>query len=91
SPRDHYQSPHREDWGRENFSKQRLLSAHFPFLPPENNLTLTFEIKLKMLYVLCVCACVFICVCCLDRRRVGVELEDSSVGVPILQFHTYTL
>lgn len=28
---------------------------------------------------------------CLDRRRVGVELEDSSVGVPILQFHAYTL
>ncbi|XP_029598958.1 mutS protein homolog 5-like isoform X2 [Salmo trutta] len=27
----------------------------------------------------------------MDRRRVGVELEDSSVGVPILQFHTYTL
>uniref|UniRef100_A0AAQ4NQT6 DNA mismatch repair proteins mutS family domain-containing protein n=1 Tax=Gasterosteus aculeatus aculeatus TaxID=481459 RepID=A0AAQ4NQT6_GASAC len=24
---------------------------------------------------------------CLDRRRVGVELEDSSVGVPILQFN----
>ncbi|KAK1895204.1 MutS protein like 5 [Dissostichus eleginoides] len=28
---------------------------------------------------------------CLDRRRVGVELEDSSVGVPILQFNAYTL
>ncbi|XP_062322043.1 mutS protein homolog 5 isoform X6 [Osmerus eperlanus] len=28
---------------------------------------------------------------CLDRRRVGVELEDCSVGVPILQFLTYTL
>uniref|UniRef100_A0AAY4E661 DNA mismatch repair proteins mutS family domain-containing protein n=1 Tax=Denticeps clupeoides TaxID=299321 RepID=A0AAY4E661_9TELE len=28
---------------------------------------------------------------CLDRRRVGVELEDSSVGVPIMHFRTYTL
>lgn len=28
---------------------------------------------------------------CLDRRRVGVELEDSSVGVPILQILTYKL
>uniref|UniRef100_A0AAZ3SI42 Uncharacterized protein n=1 Tax=Oncorhynchus tshawytscha TaxID=74940 RepID=A0AAZ3SI42_ONCTS len=56
-------------------SKQRLLS--------ENNLTLTFEIQLKML---CACVCVYLCV-----RRVGVELEDSSVGVPIIQFHTYTL
>uniref|UniRef100_A0A669EE37 MutS protein homolog 5 n=1 Tax=Oreochromis niloticus TaxID=8128 RepID=A0A669EE37_ORENI len=39
---------------------------------------------------------IFVCVLgallkCLDRRRVGVELEDSSVGVPILQFHAYTL
>lgn len=28
---------------------------------------------------------------CLDRRRVGVELEESSMPVPILQFLTYTL
>lgn len=28
---------------------------------------------------------------CLDRRRVGVELEDSSVRVPIFQFQIYTL
>ncbi|MED6254810.1 hypothetical protein ATANTOWER_000643, partial [Ataeniobius toweri] len=28
---------------------------------------------------------------CLDRRRVGVELEDITVGVPILQFRAYTL
>uniref|UniRef100_A0A4W5KJ93 MutS homolog 5 n=1 Tax=Hucho hucho TaxID=62062 RepID=A0A4W5KJ93_9TELE len=74
-------------------SKQRLLSAHFPFLPPavsererisylSSCISLDSPLMLRSVGAL---------LKCLDRRRVGVELEDSSVGVPILQFHTYTL
>uniref|UniRef100_A0A4W5LRG9 MutS protein homolog 5 n=1 Tax=Hucho hucho TaxID=62062 RepID=A0A4W5LRG9_9TELE len=74
-------------------SKQRLLSAHFPFLPPAVSererisylsSCISFDSPLMLRSVGALLKC-------LDRRRVGVELEDSSVGVPILQFHTYTL
>ncbi|XP_029694051.1 mutS protein homolog 5 isoform X1 [Takifugu rubripes] len=74
-------------------SKQRLLSAHLPFLP------VSISEREKMAYL---SSCISFdsplmlrtvgaLLKCLDRRRVGVELEDSSVGVPILQFHAYTL
>uniref|UniRef100_A0A3Q2ZP83 MutS protein homolog 5 n=1 Tax=Kryptolebias marmoratus TaxID=37003 RepID=A0A3Q2ZP83_KRYMA len=72
--------------------KQRLLSAHLPFLPGSisdrdkmSYLTscITFDSPLMLRAVGALLKC-------LDRRRVGVELEDSSVGVPILQFHAYT-
>ncbi|XP_071759458.1 mutS protein homolog 5 [Centroberyx gerrardi] len=80
------------DFGLE-VSKQRLLSAHLPFLPA------SISDREKISYL---SSCISVdsplmlravgaLLKCLDRRRVGVELEDSSVGVPILQFHTYTL
>ncbi|XP_047455392.1 mutS protein homolog 5 isoform X2 [Mugil cephalus] len=73
--------------------KQRLLSAHLPLLPA------SISERDKMSYLSsCISfdsplmlRAVGALLKCLDRRRVGVELEDSSVGVPILQFHAYTL
>ncbi|XP_078788760.1 mutS protein homolog 5 isoform X2 [Oryzias latipes] len=73
--------------------KQRLLSAHLPLLPASIterdrmsylSSCITFDSPLMLRAVGALLKC-------LDRRRVGVELEDSSVGVPILQFHAYTL
>ncbi|XP_032373848.1 mutS protein homolog 5 [Etheostoma spectabile] len=80
------------DFGLE-VSKQRLLSAHLPFIPA------SISERDKMSYLSsCISfdsplmlRAVGALLKCLDRRRVGVELEDSSVGVPILQFHSYTL
>ncbi|XP_056236778.1 mutS protein homolog 5 isoform X2 [Seriola aureovittata] len=80
------------DFGLE-VGKQRLLSAHLPFLP--NSVSerekmsylsscISFDSPLMLRTVGALLKC-------LDRRRVGVELEDSSVGVPILQFNAYTL
>ncbi|XP_054638507.1 mutS protein homolog 5 isoform X2 [Dunckerocampus dactyliophorus] len=80
------------DFGLE-LSKQRLLSAHLPFLPASISereklaylsSCISFDSPLML-------GAVGALLKCLDRRRVGVELEDSSVGVPILQFHAYTL
>ncbi|XP_076592847.1 mutS protein homolog 5 [Chaetodon auriga] len=80
------------DFGLE-VGKQRLLSAHLPFL------SASISERDKMSYLSsCISfdsplmlRAVGALLKCLDRRRVGVELEDSSVGVPILQFHAYTL
>ncbi|XP_018541696.1 mutS protein homolog 5 [Lates calcarifer] len=80
------------DFGLE-VGKQRLLSAHLPFLPPSISESdkmsylsscISFDSPLMLRTVGALLKC-------LDRRRVGVELEDSSVGVPILQFNAYTL
>ncbi|XP_033945458.1 mutS protein homolog 5 isoform X2 [Pseudochaenichthys georgianus] len=80
------------DFGLE-VGKQRLLSAHLPFLPAStserNKMSylsscISFDSPLMLRAVGALLKC-------LDRRRVGVELEDSSVGVPILQFNAYTL
>ncbi|XP_024122618.1 mutS protein homolog 5 [Oryzias melastigma] len=80
------------DFGLE-VGKQRLLSAHLPLLPASVterdrmsylSSCITFDSPLMLRAVGALLKC-------LDRRRVGVELEDSSVGVPILQFHAYTL
>ncbi|XP_014861370.1 PREDICTED: mutS protein homolog 5 isoform X4 [Poecilia mexicana] len=80
------------DFGLE-VGKQRLLSAHLPFLPAciseRDKMSylsscITFDSPLMLRAVGALLKC-------LDRRRVGVELEDSTVGVPILQFHAYTL
>ncbi|KPP65000.1 mutS protein5-like, partial [Scleropages formosus] len=74
-------------------AKQRLLSAHMPFIPssiterermPYLSSCLPFDSTLMVRSVGALLKC-------LERRRVGVELEDSSVGVPILQFRPYTL
>uniref|UniRef100_A0A7N5ZZ24 MutS protein homolog 5 n=1 Tax=Anabas testudineus TaxID=64144 RepID=A0A7N5ZZ24_ANATE len=80
------------DFGLE-VGKQRLLSAHLLFLPD------AISDRDKMSYLSsCISfdsplmlRAVGALLKCLDRRRVGVELEDSSVGVPILQFRAYTL
>ncbi|XP_061572797.1 mutS protein homolog 5 [Cololabis saira] len=80
------------DFGLE-VGKQRLLSAHIPFLPGSMSerdkmsylsSCISFDSPLMLRAVGALLKC-------LDRRRVGVELEDSSVGVPILHFHAYTL
>ncbi|XP_022621924.1 mutS protein homolog 5 [Seriola dumerili] len=80
------------DFGLE-VGKQRLLSAHLPFLPTSVSerdkmsylsSCISFDSPLMLRTVGALLKC-------LDRRRVGVELEDSSVGVPILQFNAYTL
>ncbi|XP_075868893.1 mutS protein homolog 5 [Nelusetta ayraudi] len=76
-----------------NISKQRLLLAHLPFLPASISerekmsylsscISFDSHLMLRALGAL---------LKCLDRRRVGVELEDSSVRIPILQFNAYTL
>uniref|UniRef100_A0A3B4BAL3 MutS protein homolog 5 n=1 Tax=Periophthalmus magnuspinnatus TaxID=409849 RepID=A0A3B4BAL3_9GOBI len=73
--------------------KQRLLSANLPFLPASASekdkmsylsscISFDSPLMLRSLGAL---------LKCLDRRRVGVELEDSSVGVPILQLLAYTV
>ncbi|XP_019747619.1 mutS protein homolog 5 isoform X2 [Hippocampus comes] len=73
--------------------KTRLLSAHLPFL------SASISERDKMAYL---SSCISFdsplmlralgaLLKCLDRRRVGVELEDSSVAVPILHFNAYTL
>ncbi|KAM4600374.1 mutS protein homolog 5 [Polymixia lowei] len=74
-------------------SKQRLLSAHLPFLPANisEKERLSYLSSCLSFDSLLMLRAVGALLKCLDRRRVGVELEDSSVGVPILQFHTYTL
>nr|XP_057941012.1 mutS protein homolog 5 isoform X1 [Doryrhamphus excisus]XP_057941013.1 mutS protein homolog 5 isoform X1 [Doryrhamphus excisus] len=80
------------DFGLE-LGKQRLLLAHLPFLPASISeqeklaylsscISFDFPLMLRAVGAL---------LKCLDRRRVGVELEDSSVGVPILHFRAYTL
>ncbi|KAM9310002.1 mutS protein homolog 5 [Pholidichthys leucotaenia] len=80
------------DFGLE-VSKQRLLSSHLPFLPAciserEKMSYLSSCISFNPSLML---RAVGALLKCLDRRRVGVELEDSSVAVPILTFHAYTL
>uniref|UniRef100_A0A3Q4AJD4 MutS protein homolog 5 n=1 Tax=Mola mola TaxID=94237 RepID=A0A3Q4AJD4_MOLML len=74
-------------------SKQRLLSAHLPFLPASiserdklSYLSYCFSFDSPLMLM-----AVGALLKCLDKRRVGVELEDSSVGIPILQFHAYTV
>uniref|UniRef100_A0A3B3TXS7 MutS protein homolog 5 n=1 Tax=Poecilia latipinna TaxID=48699 RepID=A0A3B3TXS7_9TELE len=78
------------DFGLE-VGKQRLLSAHLPFLPPciseRDKMSylsscITFDSPLMLRAVGALLKC-------LDRRRVGVELEDSTVGVPILKEVVY--
>ncbi|XP_050984827.1 mutS protein homolog 5 [Labeo rohita] len=74
-------------------SKQRLLSAHLPSLPP----TITESEKITYLSSCIPLDSVLMMrsigglLKCLERRRVGFDMEDSSTGIPILQFLTYTL
>ncbi|KAJ8290154.1 hypothetical protein GJAV_G00009350 [Gymnothorax javanicus] len=74
-------------------SKQRLLSAHLPSLPP----SITEKERIPYLSSCLPFDCTLMLrsvgalLKCLDRRRVGVELEDRSVGVPIFLFQIYAL
>ncbi|KTG02838.1 hypothetical protein cypCar_00021155 [Cyprinus carpio] len=74
-------------------SKQRLLSAHIPSLPP----TITESEKIPYLSSCIPLDSVLMMrsvgglLKCLERRTVGLDMEDSSMGVPILQFLAYTL
>ncbi|XP_074844862.1 mutS protein homolog 5 [Carettochelys insculpta] len=80
------------DFGLE-VSKQRILSRQFPFIPPHMTATE------KILYLssiipfdspLMVRALGGL-LKFLDRRRIGVELEDNTTGVPILAFKKFVL
>uniref|UniRef100_A0A8C2HKR3 MutS protein homolog 5 n=1 Tax=Cyprinus carpio TaxID=7962 RepID=A0A8C2HKR3_CYPCA len=68
-------------------SKQRLLSAHIPSLPP----TITESEKIPYLSSCIPLDSVLMMrsigglLKCLERRTVGLDMEDSSMGVPILQ------
>ncbi|XP_016409873.1 mutS protein homolog 5 [Sinocyclocheilus rhinocerous] len=72
---------------------QAWRSAHLPSLPP----TITESEKIPYLSS-CIPSDLVLMIRsiggllkCLERRRVGLDLEDSSTGVPILQFLTCTL
>ncbi|KAM9382636.1 mutS protein homolog 5 [Phaethornis superciliosus] len=80
------------DFGLE-VSKQRILSRQFPFIPSDMTATekilylssiIPFEnpLMIRTLGGL---------LKFLDRRRVGVELEESSIAVPILAFKKFVL
>ncbi|XP_077142051.1 mutS protein homolog 5 isoform X2 [Ranitomeya variabilis] len=73
--------------------KQRVLSGHFSMLP----YNLTEAEKILHLSSIIPFDCPLM-VCALggllkflDRRRIGIELEDSSVGVPILTIKKYVM
>nr|XP_056712766.1 mutS protein homolog 5 [Euleptes europaea] len=80
------------DFGLE-VSKQRILSKQFPFIPShmtaaEKILYLSSIIPFESPLVIRALGGLLKF---LDRKRVGVELEDSSVGVPILAFKKFAL
>ncbi|XP_073405082.1 mutS protein homolog 5 [Dendrobates tinctorius] len=73
--------------------KQRVLSGHFSMLP--SNLTEAEKI-LHLSSVIPFDCPLMVCALggllkFLDRRRIGIELEDSSVGVPILTIKKYVM
>uniref|UniRef100_A0A8C5QV73 MutS homolog 5 n=1 Tax=Leptobrachium leishanense TaxID=445787 RepID=A0A8C5QV73_9ANUR len=80
------------DFGLE-VCKQRILSGRFPFLPS----TYTETEKILHLSSVIPFDCPFMIRALgglmkfLDRRRIGVELEDRSEGVPILSLKKYVL
>ncbi|CAJ0965962.1 unnamed protein product [Ranitomeya imitator] len=73
--------------------KQRVLSGHFSMLP--SNLTEAEKI-LHLSSIIPFDCPLMVCALggllkFLDRRRIGIELEDSSVGVPILTIKKYVM
>ncbi|XP_067220517.1 mutS protein homolog 5 [Chanodichthys erythropterus] len=74
-------------------SRQRLLSAQLPFLPP--NITESEKIPYLSSCIpldsVLMMRSIGGLLKCLERRRVGSELEDSNTGVPIFKFLMYTL
>ncbi|XP_051648512.1 mutS protein homolog 5 [Manacus candei] len=80
------------DFGLE-VSKQRILSRQFPFIPShmtetEKILYLSSIIPFESPLMIRALGGLLKF---LDRRRVGVELEDSSIAVPILAFKKFVL
>ncbi|XP_072189426.1 mutS protein homolog 5 [Excalfactoria chinensis] len=80
------------DFGLE-VSKQRILSRQFPFIPShmtatEKILYLSSVIPFESPLVIRALGGLLKY---LDRRRVGVELEESSVVVPVLAFRKFVL
>ncbi|MGH0163316.1 UNVERIFIED_CONTAM: hypothetical protein FKN15_004724 [Acipenser sinensis] len=80
------------DFGIE-ISKQRVLSAHLPFVPAslteaERITYLSSLLPFDCLQMMCAVGGLLRF---MERRRVGVELEDSSVRVPILAFKQFLL
>ncbi|XP_054853379.1 mutS protein homolog 5 [Eublepharis macularius] len=80
------------DFGLE-VSKQRILSKQFPFIPShmtaaEKILYLSSIVPFESPLVI---RAIGGLLKFLDRRRVGVELEDGDVGVPILAFKKFVL
>nr|XP_014350760.1 PREDICTED: mutS protein homolog 5 [Latimeria chalumnae] len=80
------------DFGLE-VSKQRILSAHLPFVPPhlteaEKILYLSSVIPFDSPTMVRALGGLLKF---LDRRRVGVELEESTIRVPILAFKKFIL
>ncbi|XP_064408089.1 mutS protein homolog 5 [Latimeria chalumnae] len=74
-------------------SKQRILSAHLPFVPPhlteaEKILYLSSVIPFDSPTMVRALGGLLKF---LDRRRVGVELEESTIRVPILAFKKFIL
>ncbi|KFP70259.1 MutS protein 5, partial [Acanthisitta chloris] len=80
------------DFGLE-VSKQRILSRQFPFIP--SHMTATEKILYLSSIIPFECPLMIQALGgllkFLDRRRVGVELEDSSIAVPILAFKSFVL
>ncbi|XP_063794138.1 mutS protein homolog 5 isoform X2 [Pseudophryne corroboree] len=73
--------------------KQRILSGNFSSLPsnltePQKILHLSSIIPFDCPLMVCALGGLLKF---LDRRRIGIELEDSSVGVPILSLKKYVL
>ncbi|KAM4019489.1 mutS protein homolog 5 isoform 1-T4 [Anomaloglossus baeobatrachus] len=73
--------------------KQRVLSGRFSMLPsnltePEKILHLSSVIPFDCPLMVCALGGLLKF---LDRRRIGIELEDSSVGVPILSIKKYVM
>ncbi|XP_068023995.1 mutS protein homolog 5 [Melanerpes formicivorus] len=80
------------DFGLE-VSKQRILSRQFPFIPPhmtamEKILYLSSIIPFESPLMIRALGGLLKF---LDRKRVGVELEDTSIAVPILAFKKFLL
>ncbi|KAM4641957.1 mutS protein homolog 5 [Discoglossus pictus] len=73
--------------------KQRILSGNFPFLPAK--LTESEKILQLSSFIPFECPLMIRAVGgllkFLQRRRIGIQLEDSSVGVPIMSLKKYVL
>ncbi|TRY93340.1 hypothetical protein DNTS_007724 [Danionella cerebrum] len=74
-------------------SRQRLFSAHLPLLPPNSSESdkVTYISSCIPLDSVLMMRSVGGLLKCLERKRVGLDLEDGSAGIKIMRFMTYTL